>query len=142
MNEYCYDDIRIGQTESFQKEITARMEDSFREITGDTNPLHRDDAFAMEIGNGKFKGHVSFGMLTASFCSALAGVYLPGKYSLIHSIDNLSFKKPVFVGDVLTVTGTVKEKYDGLKLISVSVNVTNQDGKVVSKANMKILVQK
>ena len=142
MNEYCYDDIRIGQTESFQKEITAGMEDSFREITGDTNPLHSDDAFAIEIGKGKFKGHVCFGMLTASFCSTLGGVYLPGKYSLIHSIDNISFKKPVFVGDVLTVTGTVKEKYDDLKLISVSVNVTNQDGKAVSKANMKILVQK
>lgn len=142
MNEYRFDDIMIGQTESFQKEITVEMEDSFREITGDTNPLHWDDAFAMEVGNGKFKSHVSFGMLTASFYSTIGGVYLPGKYSLIHSIDNLSFKKPVFVGDVLTVTGTVKEKYDDLKLICVSVKITNQDGQVVSKADMKILVLK
>lgn len=142
MNEYCFEDIRIEQTESFQKEITVGMEDAFREITGDTNPLHRDDVFAVEVGNGKFKSHVSFGMLTAAFCSTLAGVYLPGKYSLIHSIDNLSFKKPVFAGDVLTVTGTVKKKYDDLKLICVSVKITNQDRKVVSKADMKILVQK
>ncbi|MCH5339956.1 MAG: MaoC family dehydratase N-terminal domain-containing protein [Acetatifactor sp.] len=142
MNEYCFEDIQIGKTESFQKKITVEMENSFREITGDTNPLHWDDAFAIEVGNGKFKSHVSFGMLTASFYSTLAGKYLPGKYSLIHSIDNLSFKKPVFVGDVLTVTGTVKEKYDDLKLICVSVTVTNQDEKVVSKADMKILVQK
>lgn len=142
MNEYCFEDIQIGQTESFQKKITVGMEDSFREITGDTNPLHRDDAFAIEVGNGKFKSHVSFGMLTASFYSTLAGMYLPGKYSLIHSINNLSFKKPVFTGDVLTVTGTVKEKYDDLMLICVSVKITNQDGIVVSEADMKILVQK
>lgn len=142
MNEYGYEDIQIGQTESFQKEITVGMEDSFREITGDTNPLHRDDTFAVEVGNGKFKSHVSFGMLTASFYSTLAGVYLPGKYSLIHSIDNLSFKKPVFTGDVLTVTGTVKEKHDDLRLICVCAKITNQNGKVVSKADMKILIQK
>lgn len=142
MNEYCFDDIRIGQTEGFQKEITVGMEDSFREITGDINPLHRDDAFAVEVGDGKFNNHVSFGMLTASLYSTLGGVYLPGKYSLIHSIDHISFKKPVFAGDVLTVTGTVKEKYDDLKLICVSVKITNQDGQVVSKADMKILVLK
>ena len=73
MNEYCFEDIQIGQTESFQKEITVEMEDSFRKITGDTNPLHWDDVFAIEVGNGKFKSHVSFGMLTASFYSTLAG---------------------------------------------------------------------
>lgn len=142
MNEYIFSDIQIGQTESFQEEITVEMENSFREITGDVNPLHRDDSFAVKVGNGKYKAHVSFGMLTASFCSTLAGVYLPGKYSLIHSIDKLSFMKPVFAGDVLTVTGTVKEKNDDLKLICVSVRITNQDEKVVSKAGMKILVLK
>lgn len=142
MNEYRFKDIYIGQTESFNKEITVGMENSFREITGDINPLHSDDAFAIEMGNGKFTGHVSFGMLTASLYSTLAGVYLPGKYSLIHSIENLSFKKPVFAGDMLTVIGSVNEKWEDLKLIRVGVKVLNQYGKVVSKADMKILVLK
>ncbi len=93
MNEFKYDDIYIGQTETFTKEITVDMEDCFRNITGDTNPLHRDDDFAKKIGKGRFESHVTFGMLTASLYSTLAGVYLPGRYSLIHSIDNISFKK-------------------------------------------------
>lgn len=79
-------------------------------------------------------------MLTASLYSTLAGVYLPGKYSLIHSIDNISFKKPVYAGDTLTITGTVKEKQEDLNLILVSVKIMNQNQKLVSKAEMKILV--
>ena len=142
MNEYTFEQIEIGHKESFVKTITTEMEDAFRKMTGDENPLHKVDSFAVEIGEGKFKSHVTFGMLTASLYSTLAGVYLPGKYSLIHSIANISFKKPVFAGDELTVTGVVKDKQDELKLLLVEVKITNQNGKVVSKADMKILVQK
>ncbi len=140
MNEYKFSDINTGLTESFSREITVGMEDSFREISGDVNPLHRDDEFADSAGNGKFTGHVSFGMLTASLLSTMAGVYLPGKYSLIHSIDNISFKAPVYAGDVLTVTGTVKDKQEGLNLILVGVKIVNQSAKTVLKADMKIIV--
>ena len=143
MNEYLFSEIQLGQTESFSKEITLEMENAFRQISGDINPLHADDDFAKEIGEGaKFKKHVTFGMLTASLYSTMAGVYLPGKYSLIHSINNMKFQKPVFAGDVLTVTGTVEEKQEGLNLIQIKVRITNQDDKCVSSADMKILVQK
>ncbi len=142
MNSYRFEEITVGQTESFSREITREMEDSFRALTGDMNPLHRDDGFAREIGNGRYPSHVCFGMLTASLLSSLAGMLLPGEYSLIHSIDSISFKKPVFVGDTLTVTGTVTEKVEDLRLILVSVRITNQAQKLVSGAKMKILVQK
>lgn len=142
MNEYCYSDIRIGQTESFTKEITAEMEKAFCTLTGDENPLHRDDAYAREIGGGRFKDHVVYGMLTASLLSTLSGVYLPGKYSLIHSVEQISFKKPVYTGDVLTVMGTVEDKLDGLNLLLLKVKITNQEKKCVLTAGMRVLVQK
>ena len=104
MNEYKFCDIKIGMKESFQRQFTSQTEDNFREISGDLNPLHYDDDFAKSI-NPAFRSHISFGMLTASLYSALAGMYLPGKYALIHSFDELSFKSPVYAGDVLTVTG-------------------------------------
>lgn len=142
MNEYTYKNIKKGQCESFKKEITKEMEDAFRTITNDENPLHRDDSFAIEISEDKFKSHVVFGMLTASLLSTFAGVYLPGKYSLIHSIDNISFKKPVYVGDIITVSGIVEEKQEGLNLIILKVKMINQNNKTVFTANMKVLVQK
>lgn len=142
MNELTYADIEIGMKASFNRRITVDMENAFRMISGDENPLHKDDSYAIEIGGGKFSGHVSFGMLTASMYSTIAGMYLPGKYSLIHSFDEISFLKPVFAGDKLTVTGEVTDKNDALKLIKLKVNIKNQENKMVSKAKMKVLVLK
>lgn len=142
MNHYIFSDISVGMKESFERMITYDMEDSFRKISGDENPLHRDDAFAQEISKGKFKSHVSFGMLTAALYSTMAGVYLPGENSLIHSIEELQFLKPVFVGDLLNVKGEVVDKQEDLKLLRVKVVIRNQDNKVVSKAKMKIIVLK
>ena len=73
MNEYTYEEIQIGHTESFSKEITIEMENAFRTLSGDENPLHKDDAFAREISAGRYKSHVTFGMLTASLLSILGG---------------------------------------------------------------------
>ena len=39
MNEYLYDDLYVGQEESFVTKITTQKEDDFRKITGDNNPL-------------------------------------------------------------------------------------------------------
>ncbi len=142
MNEFTISDIEIGMTASFTRKITKEMEDSFRKITGDENPLHKDDDFAREVGGGKFKSHASFGMLTASLYSTMAGMYIPGKYSLIHSFEEISFMKPVFVGDELSVTGEVVDIIEDLKLIVLKVTVRNQDNKVVSRAKMKVLVMK
>ena len=81
-------------------------------------------------------------MLTASLYSTLAGMYLPGKYSLIHSFEELSFLKPVFAGDLLAVTGEVCEKVEAFRLIRVKAVIRNQHGYAVSRARMKILVLK
>ncbi len=141
MKEYQFSDLRIGMTESFSHVITTEQEESFREITGDLNPLHQDDAFALESGPGKFKKHVTFGMLTAAFYSTLAGMYLPGKYSLIHSLE-IKFTKPVYAGDTLVITGTVAGLQEELKLLEIKARIENQEGQCVSKARIKVLVLK
>lgn len=142
MNEYEYDQIEIGMNAHFHKTITAEMEEQFRQLSGDDNPLHRDDGFAQVISKGVYKSHVAFGMLVAAMYSTMAGMYLPGKYSLIHSINELSFMKPVFVGDKLDVIGTVVDKIDDLRLLILKVIIKNQDNRIVSKAKMRVLVMK
>ena len=142
MNEYTLEQIYIGMEESFRKKISVEMENTFRELTGDYNPLHMDDGFAADVKNRKFKSHVTFGMLTASFYSVMAGMYLPGKYSLIHSFDEISFTNPVYAGDELEVSGKVVDKNEELGLIVLKVRIINQDKKIVSKARMKVLAMK
>ena len=140
MNEFIFSEITEGMKETFTREITLEMEDGFREISGDENPLHKDDDFACETGKGKYTGHVTFGMLAASLYSTLAGMYLPGKYSLIHSFEELSFLKPVFAGDLLSVTGEIFKKEEAFGLIRIKAVIRNQSGSIVSRAKMKVLV--
>lgn len=134
MNQYHYEDIAVSQKESFQVTITEEMQMQFRQITGDENPLHKSDDFAKKRG---YDRHVVFGMMTASFYSTLAGVYLPGEQSLIHSVET-KFLKPVYVGDTLTISGKVTEKNDTYRLIIIKAEIQNQNGEKVSKANMQI----
>ena len=141
MNEFSFQELYYGQSESFRVTVTKELEDSFRMMTGDVNPLHLNDDFAQEVGNGKFRSHVTFGMLTASFYSTLIGVYLPGKYSLIHSLD-IKFQKPVFMGDELTVMGEVTGLQEELKLIQIRATIKNQMSQKVSQADIKVLVMK
>ena len=39
LNEYTFEEIKIGMKESFQVNITESMENNFAEITGNYNPL-------------------------------------------------------------------------------------------------------
>ena len=103
MNEYRFDEIEEGQKESFSVTITEEMIESFRALTGDMNPLHQDADYAKEKG---YPDKVCFGMLTASFLSTMAGVYMPGKYSLIQSVE-VKFSKPVFAAISLTISAFV-----------------------------------
>ena len=137
MNHYTYEEITIGQTEHFTVTLTQEMQDDFRKITGDVNPLHADADYASK------KGHpqpVVFGMLSASFLSTLAGVYLPGEHSLIQAVE-LKLRKPVYIGDTLTIEGTVAEKSDAVQTICVKVTITNQDGVKVARGQMQIGVE-
>ncbi len=104
-------------------------------MTGDINPLHVNDDFAANYG---FTGRVVYGMLSASLISTLGGVYLPGRYCLIHQIEGCKFLSPVYLEDVLTVTGTVRELNESVKQAVISVSIRNQESKKVLKAILKV----
>lgn len=134
MNHYSYEEISVGQKESFAVQIHQEMLDKFKDITGDINYLHNDENFAKNLG---YPGRVVYGMLTASFLSTLAGVYLPGENSLIQSVE-IQFAKPIYVGDTLMISGVVKEKNDSFRYILLKVEIRNQEGVKVSRGKMQI----
>lgn len=134
MNQYRFEEIEIGMEESFKVTITQDMLTQFRDITGDVNPLHTDEQFAKKKG---YPANVVYGMLTASFLSTLAGVYMPGERSLIHSVET-KFVKPVFVGDVLNIQGKVSEKNELFSVLTLKVTITNQKNEKVVRGSMKI----
>jgi len=133
VNRYEIGDITVGMSESFTVTVTADMMNDFLKLTGDVNPLHCDEDFAKQRG---FSGRVVYGMLSASLYSTLAGVYLPGEKCLLQRVDT-KFKKPVFIGDTLTVTGTVTDVSEALSHITVKATIVNQKGEKVNAATIE-----
>ncbi len=134
MNKYCLDDLYIGMTEGFEATITEQMMETFRGITGDINPLHTDAEFAKGKG---YEDKVVYGMLTSSFLSTLAGVYLPGENSLIREVE-VKMKKPVYVGEVLRIEGEISEINRDFGIFTMKVTITNGTGEKVLRGKMQM----
>jgi 3-hydroxybutyryl-CoA dehydratase len=123
---------------SFTHTFTESDVAVFSKMIGDSNPLHMDKEFAKSSRFGK---RVVFGMQVASLLSTLAGMHLPGKMSLILSVDT-QFKSPVFIGDELVVDGTIDQKVDFGQMIVMSASITKKTGEVAMVAKMRVQVQK
>ena len=134
MNSYKFKDIYIGLEENFYINIDSAKFNKFTEITGDMNPLHIDSEYSKSRG---FSSRIVYGMLTASFYSTLVGMYLPGKYCILQSIDT-QFVKPVYDDDVLNISGKVNYINEAYKQIEIKALILNQNNIKVSKATIKV----
>lgn len=134
MNEYRWADLRVGLRHEFDVTLTAPMFAAFATLSGDTNPLHVDAAYAVGAG---FPGPVAFGLMTSSLYSRLVGVHLPGRYALLQGID-IDFVSPAFAGDTLRVSGEVTYLTDAYQQIQLKGRIVNQAEKVVSKAKIRV----
>ncbi|MCT4620539.1 MAG: MaoC family dehydratase [Marinisporobacter sp.] len=119
-----YEEMEIGQTASLSKKITNKDIMQFANISGDRNPIHIDEHFALK---SRFKKRIAHGMLTSSLISAVLGTELPGANTLYLS-QNMKFLAPAYIGDELTASVEVMEKKDEKKLIILKTIVKNQSG--------------
>lgn len=122
-------DYHVGQTYSFQVEITEELVARFAELTGDYNPLHMNESFASKTF---LRRRVAHGMLTGSFVSTLIGMHIPGNGALWLS-QTYEFTLPAYIGDTLSISGTVERISTSQKLLVISVKAINQNGHTVLK---------
>src|SRR5579864_6975087 len=99
----------------------------FAAASGDTNPIHLDDAAA---AGSRFGGRVAHGMLVASFISAVLGTDLPGPGSIYLS-QTLRFLAPVRPNDTVIVRVTVLEVVLDRRRVRLETVCRNQQGQVV-----------
>lgn len=137
LNELSYDDISIGQQESFIIKITESMVEKFSNLSGDLNPLHMDNEFAE---SSSFNKRIVHGMLLASFFSQLIGMKLPGKNALYFS-QTLNFRSPCYIDDEIEVIGEVTEKSDSTQIITVSTTIFNKSKTCLIDGIAKIIIK-
>jgi len=129
-------DITVGDTSSFERTISEGDIAAFAEISGDYNPLHMDAKYAAQTSFGRPVVH---GMFLGALCSSFVGMYLPGKRCLYMS-QSLQFKKPVYAGDTVIVTGTVRSKSVATRVLSISISIRRDEEEVaVGEAQVQVL---
>lgn len=129
-----YDEIQIGDKASFSKTISESDVYQFAGIIGDFNELHINQPAAEE---SLFKSRVVHGCLADSLVSTVLGMKYPGKGTIFLE-KSVSYIKPVYIGDTVTVEITAAEKREkGRVLFDVSYH--NQDGTEVIKGTVLVL---
>jgi len=98
------EEFDVGQHASFTKTFTEADLQRFIAITGDTNPLHVDDAFAAGTPFGR---RILHGMLTASIFSTMVGMLLPGTGAIYRS-QTIRFLLPVYLDETVTAHFVVR----------------------------------
>ncbi len=127
--------LEIGASASRTTRITADLVATYAQITGDSNPVHLDEAYAAQT---RFGRRIAHGMYTASLLSAVLANDLPGP-GTIYLGQDVKFKAPVFIGDTITATVEVIAYREDKRIATFKTTCTNQDGTVVIEGEAVVL---
>ncbi|WP_137289696.1 MaoC family dehydratase [Natronorubrum halophilum] len=97
------DDLGVGEYVRFTKPIEEADVSAFARVSGDTNRLHLETAFAEKT---RFGGRIVHGTLVAGTISAALARF-PGL--TIYLSQDLEFREPVEIGETVTATCEIIE---------------------------------
>lgn len=140
-----FEEFEPGQSiTSPARTITEADVVSFAALSGDWNAIHTDAVYAAEHAFGQ---RVAHGLLIMSIASGLAMRlgFLEETALAFREIGDWKFSLPVYIGDTVRLRATVTETKAmarlGGGLVSLKVEVVNQDDKVVQRGTWSVLVK-
>lgn len=128
----------VGQTAAFSRTVTETDIVMFAGLSGDYNPVHVDQEYAVET---RFGLRIAHGLLTTSFLSRLLGMELPGKGS-VYLEQSLKFLEPVFIGDTITASAEILEIDQDRGILRLETICRKQDNTIVLKGEAKMMMPK
>ena len=130
-----YDELKIGDTAELIRKLTPKDIEMFALMSGDVNPAHVDEQFAK---SDIFHKVIAHGMWGGALISAVLGTELPGP-GTIYLSQNLSFRRPVGLGDTVTVRITVKEMEAEHHHVTLECLCLNQSGETVIEGEALVI---
>lgn len=110
---FTFDDLQLGTKFRRQYVIGEDVYQRFLDLFGDASPLHVDDQAALSCG---FPAKLMHGAILNGFISNFVGMNFPGKRTLELDVE-IHFVKPTYVGDVLELEATVKERLESRQVV-------------------------
>jgi len=119
--------FKVGDSFSRSREVTDELVRAFAEVSGDHNPIHLDDEFAKTT---RFGRRIAHGMLSGAFISAVLGYELSER-KIVYLSQTMRFTAPVYIGDTVTTTATVKGIREDRNIVTMDTVCANQNGETV-----------
>ncbi|TBU71656.1 MaoC family dehydratase [Phytopseudomonas daroniae] len=129
-----YDSLEVGQTATYSKTVEERDILLFAAVSGDHNPVHLDAEYAATT---MFRERIAHGMFSGALISAAVACTLPGP-GTIYVGQQMSFQKPVKLGDTLTVRLEILEKLPKFR-VRIATRVFNQNDELVVDGEAEII---
>ena len=129
-----YEALEVGQTATYSKTVEERDILLFAAVSGDHNPVHLDAEYAATT---LFKERIAHGMFSGALISAAVACTLPGP-GTIYVGQQMSFQKPVKLGDTLTVRLEILEKLPKFR-VRIATRVFNQHEELVVDGEAEII---
>jgi phosphate acetyltransferase len=130
-----FDEIRVGDSASLQRTLGAKDIQLFAVMSGDVNPAHMDPEYA---ASSMFHEVIAHGMWGGALISTVLGTIYPGP-GTVYIDQTLHFSRPVTIGDTVTVTVTVKEKFERTRHVILDCVCVNQEGRTVIRGTAEVL---
>lgn len=133
-----YEDFQVGYQGSFTKTITEEVNKKFGELVEDFNPVHFDEERMKKTIFGR---RATNGFLTESTIgTALVHMFTSDESLVIALKKEIKLIAPVFIGDKITATVTVKERFPEKQRLLCDCVVKKQNGIEVVKAEFLVKI--
>jgi 3-hydroxybutyryl-CoA dehydratase len=134
--------LKVGDKATISKKILEAEVEMFANISGDFNPIHLNQDYALKT---IFKKRIAHGFHVGSLISAVIGQKLPGN-GTIYLSQKLQFVEPVYIDDVITAIIEVKDipKPNRVVLNTLCINQKKQiviigEAYVIPPGNIKLI---
>ncbi|RMF20158.1 MAG: 3-hydroxybutyryl-CoA dehydratase [Gammaproteobacteria bacterium] len=134
LENITYDELNVGDSVTYTRALSEDEVVLFAAVSGDVNPVHLDPDYAASTPFGE---RIAHGMLSGAFISAALATALPGP-GTIYLEQQLKFRAPVMLRDILTVKLVVAEKQPKNRVL-IDCIITNQNDTVVVTGQAKVI---
>lgn len=135
LQSHTFDELPVGKKATYTRTVTEQDIQLFAVVSGDINPLHLDPEFAKTTMFGE---RIAHGMMTGAIVSAALVMSLTGPGAIYRS-QSLRFRRPVKIGDVITVHLEITERNEEKKVLTIDCDCINQSGESVAKGVAEII---